>query len=199
MAIINIRGTSGSGKSTLVRRILEHYPTKEPIHVPKRKRPLMDIHFGPGLDPLVTVGHYETACGGCDTITDVKDAFAIVEMMSIFEGYDVLFEGLLIAADVNRTVDIYRKANEADIGLAVIALTTPIDLCLSSVNERRWAKDPDKPPVNPKNTQSKYRGVELSIPRLRKEGVAVHECDRQAAYFTIAKLLNLPEPSLTLL
>jgi hypothetical protein len=160
----------------------------KPHFIPKRNRPfyyVMEHLFGG--NPLAIVGHYETACGGCDTITDVSDAFAAVRLLHELEGLDVIFEGLLIAADVNRTVELHR----AGIDLHVLALTTPLDLCVASVNQRRWAKNPEKPPVNPKNTASKYRGVELSIPRLRAAKVPVYELCRETAFEKACELLNL--------
>jgi hypothetical protein len=136
---------------------------------------------------LAVIGHYETACGGCDTISDVTDAFAWVELMHM-DGYDVLFEGLLIAADVNRTVALHTRGHD----IHVLALTTPLDLCLESVNKRRWAKNPEKPPVNPHNTASKFRGVECSIKRLRAvEGFRVHEVCREEAFAHAELLLAL--------
>lgn len=191
MAIINIRGTSGSGKTTLVNRIIDCYKNKSPIHIERRKRPIAYTMEHPhGGRPLAVIGHYETPCGGCDTISDVRDAFGWVELMA-FEGYDVLFEGLLIAADVNRTVAIHEKGYD----IHVLALNTPLDLCLESVNMRRRAKDPTKPDVNPHNTSSKFRGVLSSIKRLRAvEGFSVQEVDREEAWDSADHLLGLTSP-----
>ena len=189
--IINIRGTSGSGKTTLVNRILDCYTNRQPIHIQKRKRPIAYTMDHPhGGRSLAVIGHYETACGGCDTITDVSDAFAWVELMHM-EGHDVLFEGLLIAADVNRTVALHDRGHDVH----VLALSTPLEKCLESVNKRRWAKNPEKPPVNPKNTASKFRGVECSIKRLRDvPGFSVQVVSRKEAWDSADFLLGLTSP-----
>jgi energy-coupling factor transporter ATP-binding protein EcfA2 len=197
--IINIRGTSGSGKSTLVRSIRALYkgPTLK-YHEPGRKQPLGYLHHraadqGSG-PPLGLVGHYETDCGGCDTIPKMERIFELV-LQAHGRGMDVIFEGLLISADVNRTVELFNAAGGHQ--LQVIALDVPIEECLDSVNARRRAKDlrrgatEMRPEVNPKNTISKHKGVKQSCVRLAEAGVPVWGLGRVDAYNKIKELLNL--------
>lgn len=165
--IINIRGTSGSGKSTIVRNIMAQYETRLRVMRKDRKQPFGYIcnRAGEGRS-LAVIGHYETACGGCDTINKMDDIFAAVRI-SATAGHDVLFEGLLIAADVNRVFQLRNVGDE----LKVYGLTTDIDTCIASVNERRQARNPDLPPVKTKNTISKHRGVIKSMDRLKRLSV----------------------------
>jgi len=186
--IINIRGTSGSGKTTLVRRLLENCSNQQKHYIDGRKQPIGYVyHQTPGEKPLAVIGHYETACGGCDTIQKMEKVFELVRLSHSL-GYDVIFEGLLIAADVNRT----QALHDDGLPLTVIALSeVPIEVCLSSVNERRMARlGPEKyTPVAEKNTRSKYRGVQTSCVRLVDAGVNVHMTDREGAYSTISHTL----------
>lgn len=213
--IINIRGTSGSGKSTLVRSIKALYHgTTLKFKEEGRKQPVgyscircvpPDL---PG-PPLGLVGHYETDCGGCDTIASMDRIFELA-LQAHEKGLDVIFEGLLISADVNRTVDLMKSVPANT--LHVIALDVPIEECLDSVNARRRGKDlrrwkavnplaenvTDTPEgvtfragVNPKNTISKHKGVKQSCARLVAAGVPVHVLGRVAAYNKIKELLGL--------
>lgn len=183
--VINIRGTSGSGKSTLIRRLVELYPEKEPVHVADRKQPLFYKLRGDGLLPLSLLGHYETACGGCDTIPSMDRIYELVrERLS--EGDSVLYEGLLISAEVNRAVALHTDGFD----LTVVRLNTPLELCVDSVNQRRWAKNPDKPGVNPKNTEAKFKQTLATCKKLDAAGIKVVEADRDGAFHAIKQLLE---------
>lgn len=185
--IINIRGTSGSGKSTLIRRVMERYDRCLSVRVPDRRQPIGYILQEEGRKSLAVVGHYETACGGCDTITSMDTIYDKVRR-SHGMGMHVLYEGLLISADFNRAYALHQD----QLPLLVIGLDTPLDLCLESVNMRRWAKNPDKPPVNPKNTESKFKGVRSTMKKLQDHGVAAEWHDREGAYQRICQALELP-------
>lgn len=185
--IINIRGTSGSGKTTLVRKLLESYGSKIAFKEEGRKQPIGYLyHRRPGEEgrSLAVIGHYETACGGCDTINKMEKIFELVRY-SHEQGHDVVYEGLLISADVNRTAALHQEG----LPLLVVALDVPLDVCLASVNERRRAKKPDAEDVNPKNTESKHKGVQQSMKRLKGLGVSGVWADRDGALALIRKEL----------
>ena len=189
--IINIRGTSGSGKTHLVRQIMDLYHSRVAYRQEGRKQPIGYVYEREGGGrPLAVVGHYETACGGCDTIAKMEDIFELVRQ-SAAQGFDVIFEGLLISADVNRHVDLEEWCRANGHELMVVALTTPIDQCLDSVNARRRAKNPDKPPVKEKNTISKFNGVRKSLERLRQAGVRVEEGTREEVLTLVKRELAL--------
>lgn len=97
---------------------------------------------------------------------------------------DVLYEGLLISAEVNRAVAL---GHDPDMPwLAVIALDVPLQECIDSVNSRRWAKNPDKLGVNPKNTEAKWKQTRRSLERLR-------ECDIDGYFLCRSKALGWVE------
>lgn len=184
--IVNVRGTSGSGKSTLTRAVMERYPTRTRVKVAGRKQPIGYVLSGAveggvsgkPLPPLYVVGHYETPCGGCDTIPSLD---TIVEHVrrAADQGMDVFFEGLLISSEYNRTLAL---AQEFGGDMLVVELDLPLQECLDSVNGRRQAKrGPDAPPVNPKNTESKWKGTRSTVAKLEAQGVKVRRGGRDEA------------------
>lgn len=191
--IINIRGTSGSGKSTLVQWVLAQYECRVPVFIEKRKRPLYYRMWHTHSDravgkpaALVVLGHYEVACGGCDTLPTMDVVFGLVEDLHT-EGTDVLFEGLLLGVDVTRTAALARLFGPDQ--LDVIFLDTPLETCIASINKRRWAKNPAKPPVDPKNTESKLNALKGIIARLSAEGVHAVSLSRDDARTHIGGIL----------
>lgn len=192
--IINLRGTSGSGKSTLVRWVMAQHGTCRPVYVEKRRQPLYyrlwRSDYSPENDDpvrpdLVVLGHYETACGGCDTIGTVDEVFALVREHASTAAH-VLFEGLLLGVEVNRTVALLGQIGPHQ--LEVIFLDTPLDVCLASINKRRWAKDPAKPPVDPTNTASKLRALQGIVPRLTAGGVTAYTASRLEAKLRLGEI-----------
>lgn len=221
--LINIRGTSGSGKSTLARRIKDHYTGQTRKYFEEgRKRPIGTVHehADPNQRPLAMIGHYETPCGGTDTITDMDHIFELVRK-SQAAGFDVLFEGLLISADFNRTFALHEQFGNQ---LLVVGLDVDLDTCLDSINSRRreawtarckrmeeqWKEKlqrhlttkrgkeplpptyPDPPPPVPqKNTESKWKAVRHIMPKLEAAGVQTRFTSRDGAYRTICAHLGL--------
>jgi len=189
--IFNIRGTSGSGKTHLVRRIMDSYGGRTVYREAGRRQPIgYTFARGERGRGLAIIGHYETACGGCDTIPKMERIFELVKA-SAEQGYDVIFEGLLISADVQRHVDLNSWCLNHGQELQVISLTTDLQTCLDSVNARRKARNPDLPPVKEKNTISKFNGVRKSLERLRANQVVVHELTRDQALDHIRAELDL--------
>lgn len=229
--IINIRGTSGTGKSTLARQLMALY-APNPLRYRKegRKQPLgyrfrnsrarettktglRLEHPAQGLArrawnqefhrDLAVVGHYETDCGGADTIPDYDELFELVRNGSD-AGMDVLFEGLLISGDVRRTTALHQWAQEHEDELHVVAIQIPLEECVESVNQRRrgaWTRrkayatsyDVGPAPLDPANTIAKHRGLTLACQRLEAEGVIVHRPEgREAAFQVCKQLLRIP-------
>lgn len=187
MTIIQIRGTSGSGKSTLTRRIMELYPTKTRVKISGRKQPLGYMLSGMGDRQLAVIGHYETPCGGCDTIPSLDEIYRLVRQ-SHEQGHDVLFEGLLISSEINRS----QALHDDGLPFHILQLDTPLQLCLDSVNARRRAKrGDDAPGVNPKNTESKFKGTVSTCNKLKQGGVDVITGDRDGLLLVTRRLLNV--------
>lgn len=187
--IINIRGTSGSGKSTLMRAIMALYDKREAVHAPDRKQPLYYVCTKEGHKPLTVLGHYETDCGGCDTISGLDLIFELAARQAQ-EG-DVLFEGLLVSAEVARTIKLFKEHEGA-----VVHIDIPLQQCLDSVNGRRFAKaerngKPQPSPVNPVNTESKWKGTRRSVERLREAGIYCFQGDRDGCQTTVRHFLSI--------
>lgn len=187
--IVKLCGTSGSGKTTLARKIMDLYGTKMPFKVEGRKQPVGYLLTRKIGRSLWVPGHYETACGGCDTIKTLDEVFELVRK-GHGEGHDVMFEGLLLNSDRNRTIQLHTDG----LPLKVVTLSTPIDLCLESVMERRRKKNPDREPkpLNPKNTESKHKLANTNYTKFLEAGLSSHLLDREEAETTIRVLFKLP-------
>ena len=193
--IINLRGTSGCGKSTLVRMVMDNYQTKTRVMEEKRKQPIGYILSNPkpgsGLSKkhsLAVMGHYETACGGCDTINKTDHIFDLVRKADD-ENMHVIFEGLLLSGEVHRLQSLH------DEGRPVMVLgmdKVDIDTCLASVNGRRLARVGKEKftPVKEKNTIAKFRGTQQAMQRLSVAGVTVYSVGREDGFDTIVGALS---------
>lgn len=185
--IFNIRGTSGSGKSFLVKRIMQTYTYKEPYFREGRKQPFyyMMRSVDRDLPQLGIIGHYNTACGGCDTIKLMDDVVAIVRNLSD-EGNHVIFEGVIFSTEYPRT----SKMIQDGLPLVVINLTTSLEECIEGVNARRFERNPNLEPVNPANTTRRVGIINRCNERLTLAGGVVLNMDRDQAYRFIMEQIN---------
>lgn len=178
---INIRGTSGSGKSTILFNLL--HSTKPTVVMSKNGKTI--IGYLDKKHKLFFVGKYATPAGGCDGVKKVDFVFSRV-FRALDQGYSVVFEGLLLSGLVSRFQDLQTKC-----ALNLFVLTTPIDTCLERVKERR-ANRGETRPMNPKNTEDKFRSVKSSTKTLlAAKGTTLVETDNKSAYYAIGKLLGL--------
>lgn len=184
--IINIRGTGGSGKSTVVRDVMARYETVTARHVTGRRRPAGYLCARPDGPSLYVPGHYETPCGGCDTITSPNEVFDAIEAQAA-QGHDVLYEGIIVQDAFDRTLYLHKQH-----GLVVLGLRVPIEVCLESIRTRRSERG-DQRELNPKNTIGRQRSVERSMTRLREAGVDARWVTRDEALATCVELLGLGE------
>jgi energy-coupling factor transporter ATP-binding protein EcfA2 len=204
MRIVNLRGTSGSGKSTLIKAIMA-MGLPQPIRTEGRKQPL-GYTLTIGDVKLFIPGHYESACGGCDTLGKYLPGvttprlfgegddpnsyhliFGLVRQYASL-GYSVLFEGLLISGDVRHTAALH----EDGLPLAVVAFDLPIELCIQSVLDRRKAAGNEKP-FNEKNTREKHALLARCVEKLKERGVLVHQVQgRDIALSLVKELLGIP-------
>lgn len=200
---INIRGTGGSGKSTLVRKLINLYPCHANITERGRKRPMATCHWvdtvGEGkqlLDlkaprGLFVPGHYETDCGGCDTVKTVDKVYELVRTSALCDNNNVLYEGIMVMDDVTRAVKFDQDLKNVGGWLVVISLTTPIEECLRRIRQRRGPEKEAKTPLKEKNTRERMRRQESSLHRLKQAGVAVHKLSCEEAYKVARKLLGV--------
>lgn len=188
--ILNIRGTGGSGKSTIVRDVMSRYARRTPCHETGRKRPAgyycERAHEEDG-PTLYVPGHYETPCGGCDTIVSPTRAFEWIEAAAK-SGADVVYEGIIVQDSFERTVELSRRFR-----LVVLGLRVPIEVCLDGIRERRQARR-DARDLDPTNTVNRQKSVERSMQRLAEAGVDARWATRDEALATCVQLLGLGDP-----
>lgn len=183
--IINIRGTSGAGKSTLVRAIMSQYTTKLAHFVEKRKQPIAYTLHHTGLKQLYIPGHYESACGGADTLKTFDQIFCLVREADANKK-DVLFEGMLLCSDTKRIIQLAKDTGNT----VIISLTTPVDQCCDNIRKRRAEKGNDKE-LNEENTRNRYAYEQKQIVKLQSAGVDIRTLVYEDALSTVKKLLNL--------
>jgi hypothetical protein len=196
--IINPRGTSGSGKTTAVKEVMRRLGQDSGLglahHASARKRPLYysfphpvrqpDPLLGAGHGRVIVMGHYETACGGCDTITELDYLFDLVSGLAD-QGADIIMEGLLLSGEVRRTVELSQRHP-----LFVLGLDTGIEQCVRGVESRRLARG-DERPLNPTNTIAKDKTVRRVLERLRNEsGANVRMVSQATCADVMWELLN---------
>lgn len=174
--IIQLRGTSGSGKSHIMRSVLGQLRNKTKWYEPGRKQPL---GYGGWFDNrhIAIPGHYETPCGGCDTIPDLTKVFDTV-LNAVAGSPIVLFEGLLASEDTRRTLEL--RDTIAPELFRVINIITPIEDCLAGIQQRRDARG-DVRPLKPDNTVNRVRTINRACAKLRDAGMEVYEADRERA------------------
>lgn len=190
--ILNVRGTSGSGKSTIVRKIMAMAPATDVgfQRGTTRKQPYWYTLKFPEFS-IVVPGHYETACGGCDTIKTYDELFAIIRNAHSC-GMHVLFEGLLVAHDKKRTLELWDWLERDPAKLQVLELTDSLEVCLESVEKRRMSrKNPPKKPFNPANTSRRYGEVQRSCVILENAGIPIHRYTRNEAPDVVCHLFGL--------
>ena len=153
--IIQVRGTSGSGKTWTIKQFKSHYGWM-PVKIRGRKKPL---YYQTSINGHRTVilGHYATACGGCDTIGSCPKIFETIDSI---EADIYICEGLLLSEDVKWT-----KAVEDEV--KIIYLYTDIELCVQQIKERRTAAGNEKP-LNEDNTRRRVGVIEKSRKRLQQ-------------------------------
>lgn len=175
--IIQIRGTSGSGKSTVMRTVMEHFPSGfQAMRREGRKQPLYYVSLG---ERIVTVlGHYETQCGGCDTIGSARAVYDLISELPEAFQRTILCEGLLLSEDVKWSSQLPN--------LRVIFLTTPLDRCLKQIEGRRHEAGNEKP-LNPDNTSNRVQTIERARLKLEAKGVLCRRCPPEQAHEVIMK------------
>lgn len=179
--IVTVRGTSGSGKSTLVRKIMGLYSAKRPVVWGPRKKTIAYLLHSQGAPSrrLAVLGGYENACGGCDglSLPGMRDMVDEMVRACHANGYDVLFEGLILGGERHRMIQMAKDG----LPLQVILLTTPEGVCLDRVAGRRRAAG-NEAPLDPTNTVNKAEEVRRACRDCAAGGVRVIEQDGDTAF-----------------
>lgn len=176
--IIQIRGTSGSGKTTVMKQVMAELHPWSPAYKEGRKKPLY-YHSAAvrGID-VIALGHYEAACGGCDTIGSAAAVYALIDELSNDprDPQDtklvILAEGLLLSEDVKWS----KQLND----LRIIYLTTPLEQCIEQIKGRRAEAGNDKP-LNVTNTSKRVEVIERSRQKLVELGVVCRRAPTEQA------------------
>jgi hypothetical protein len=127
------------------------------------------------------VGHYETTCGGCDTIDTIDNVYKYIHK-ALDQGCDIVYEGLVCQSDTNRCIALKDK------DLHVIFLDVHIDICLDAVQSRRSERGDDRE-FSPKNTIVKSTSFPAQKRKFTAAGVKYYEMTRdEALYFSMQKL-----------
>lgn len=199
--IINIRGISGSGKSTLARKLMGLYDKKFPIkekHPSTRRAPIGYICQKLGAKQLGVVGHYESACGGADTIHGYDVLYPMI-FEAAKPNNHVLYEGLLISGDLKQTQNLIRNLSLLPHQeLRNVALRVPLEVCMESVTQRRIAaweakgrpgEQPGPMPLH--RAQAKQSQLESAVRRLTAAGIHVEWADRDEAFELVRSWLGV--------
>lgn len=192
--IINIRGTSGSGKSTVVTSLMDQASQKLRVMQKGRKQPLGYIVTVPGATGRIAIpGHYETACGGCDTLPSYDFIYQKVEGGILCEGH-VVFEGLLVSEETKRMIELHKAWKEGRLPSRaeprVIFVNTPVEVCLESIRTRRAARG-DERPLKEDNTRNRIATIVRACQKLGEAGIQVVETDRAGAASLVADWVRL--------
>lgn len=182
--IIQIAGTSGSGKSHLMRAFLD-WARKNTLGVDETPEGYELLLENDLTTTAFVLGKYDVPTGGCDTISDVKKLYALIEK-ALKENSYVLYEGLFV---MNQTRGP-QLATTLGKGYHVLQLTTPLATCLASINERRAARGAGEL-ANKKNTTDNYKRAQNFCARMREVGARVHRVSRDEGLDKILELLGV--------
>lgn len=175
-AVINIRGTGGSGKSYLIYRTIKKHGIQSKI---MNDGKVVGYRL---KGNIIIVGRYETDCGGCDQIKTQDEICKRVKRFARMKKVKaVLFEGLLISGLYSRYLKLSRKLRKEGHKYYWLFLDTPIEKCLQRTKRRRRARGNNKP-LNPKNTENKFRAVELAKQHAQEDGEMVINLNHKHAY-----------------
>lgn len=177
--IINVSGSNGSGKSTIVKTAMSWFDRAEPLMVPNRKRPCAYTCVRKGGRKLFVLGHYETSCGGCDTLAGLFPEKMLTNIYSWIrsaysEEVDILYEGLIVESDVRRVVEL----KEDGFPVVVLSIDISLEKCIEAVVERRHERG-NFAEFNPKNVISKYRHCMRRRQRFIDAGVRTEVLTRE--------------------
>jgi ABC-type dipeptide/oligopeptide/nickel transport system ATPase component len=167
--IINIRGTSGSGKTHTARSFMTAYQPETIVYMADGKVAAHCVYYK--MMPMYVIGSYKNVCGGCDTIPTQDLVCSLVRHFSQL-GH-VIFEGLLISHSLNRYAELWKELTGIGIPFVFAYMSTPLDICLERVKQRRLAKGNTKE-LNPYNTTNTFK--EAWQTKDRYEAIGIDTC-----------------------
>lgn len=150
-----------------MKQIMSHWGHWEEEYIPGRKQPLYYWND----EDIIVLGHYNSPCGGCDTIGSARQVFELIQKLSM-DDCIILCEGLLLSEDV-------KWSSQLD-DLRVLFLATPLETCLSQIEQRRRAAGNDKP-LDPENTSRRVAVIERARLKLIEAGKLCRRCTAEHA------------------
>jgi hypothetical protein len=192
--LVQVRGASGSGKSTLVRNIIGEIGPAVRWKIAGRQRPIA-LTFP--NHQLCIVGHYDVTCGGCDTIKSRSQPYEVAQK-ALSLGFNVLMEGLFMAVELHRTVELERFCGANGHERHDVFIDQPLEHCVLSVNARRAAEG--RPPKEMRQMEAFHKRIMQTEARLRGAGLGnIHiyggsdpHFNRALAADHVRSLLDLP-------
>lgn len=161
-----------------MKRVMEEFSPWELKFREGRKRPL----YYSCQNDLLVLGHYESACGGCDTIGSAGKVFELIQQLQEEYGQIyILCEGLLLSEDVKWS----RQLDD----LHVLFLTTPPETCIEQIKGRR-AEAGNEKPLNTANTLNRVPVIERARVKLEAEGVVCRRAPSGQAVNIILKWIQ---------
>lgn len=151
-----------------------------------RKKPLyyQSVRY---CSDIFVLGHYESACGGCDTIGSARHVFDLTQtILQKYKGADypptvIIQEGLLLSEDVKWSSQLQ--------DLRVIFLTTPTERCIEQIKGRR-AEAGNEKPLNTANTVNRVPVIERARVKLNEMGVLCRRASSDQAAGIILKWIK---------
>lgn len=136
---------------------------------------------------VYVLGHYDSACGGCDNIGSAAAVYELVykvidnrveSVAAHHNKYVILCEGLLLSEDTKWSSQLPE--------LTVHYLTTPLETCISQIKSRRLEAGNTKP-LNTKNTTNRFGVIERSRKKLLDMGI---HCVRGTVNQTVQRITD---------
>lgn len=186
--IIQLRGTSGSGKSTAMRETMKRIekdtgrPFSPQFRV-GRKKPLLYSH-SPSY--VCVLGHYESPCGGCDTIGSARAVYDLIhEVREGNGGVPILCEGLLLSEDAKWTKTLKEEGED----VRVLFLVTSLEECLRRIKGRRESVGNAKE-LNPSNTSNRIGVIDRARRKLEEAEIVTRRCSSGQASSIVLRWLT---------
>lgn len=182
--ILNIRSTHGGGKSTAVVKLMQAHIVQPLWPNPRTTKPEAYALTGYKKDalPIFVIGPYEAACGGVDAIQPYNRIWPLVQKYA--KRGHVVFEGALVSSCVGSLGAAMAKRKDC----VVAYLDTPLQTCLDRIAKRR-AKKGDTRPLNPTNTNNKFKSVAGTRAKFEALGVRCVTIKHKKAVDQLLELL----------
>lgn len=190
--IINIRGTSGSGKTYTARSFMTAYQPETIVYMADGKTAAHCVYYK--MMPVYVIGSYKNVCGGCDTIPTQDLVCSLVRHFSQL-GH-VIFEGLLISHSLNRYAELWKELTGIGIPFVFAYMSTPLDICLERVKQRRLAKGNAKE-LNPYNTTNTFKEAWQTKDRYEAIGIDTYIIDYEKDHVKQIRKLIARDPGLS--